>query len=344
MTLAALLVTLTVVAQTAAPTGNIGKGTEAWGVALRCQNCHGSEAQGGFGPDLAGRGLSFDQFRRAVRQPWGVMLAYSERQLSDQTVADMWAYTNSLPKVAQPDKPHYSAPPGAPLGQVYLVETIGCANCHEPELRQPRRVLGGEAADVDYAYFSKRIYQHNELYPTGRMGNYSSTRVPETMLRELFKFVKEDLRLLVPITAAMAPGTASGGNTTYALAVKNIGMVGKGLTAEDLTVTLKLPPGARIVSTTGAGFQAGAAGSALWKVASLSPQTELKFSVTLAGSPGAPAEIFKDSRVDYLKPTMRNGVPNLALTDERYLGSKNDWLPVTFAPAAPPPQTASAAR
>jgi cytochrome c553 len=335
--LALLICALPAAAQTSTPKGNVEEGKKAWGVALRCQNCHGSEAQGGFGPDLAGRGLSFEQFRHAVREPWGVMLAYTERQLSDQTVADMWAYTSSLSKVAQPAKRTYSAPHGAPLGQVYLVETIGCANCHEPELRQPRRVLGGEAGEVDYEFFANLIYRHTDTFPTGRMGNYPGTRIPDTVLRELFRFVKDDLRLLVPMTATFnAAGVPSGGNTTYSLAVKNTGKAGKGLSAEDVTITLKLPPGAKVVSATGPGTQSASAGAALWKVAKIAPQQELKYSITLAGSPGAPADVFKDSRVDYMKPTMRNGAPNLELVDERWLGSKNDWYPITVAPPAPP--------
>ena len=313
------------------------RGKEAWGVALRCQNCHGAVAEGGFGPDLAGRGLSLDQFRRAVREPWGVMLAYSERQLSEQTVADMWAYTNGLPKVAQPGKRTYTAPPGAPLGQVLLVDTIGCANCHEPELRQPRRVLGGEAADVDFAYFAKRVYQHTEIYPTGRMGNYAGARVPEPLLRELFRFLKDDLQLLVPIAFTLDAGKPVDGNTTYTLLVKNTGKAGRGLAAGDVTVSLKLTPNVRLVSATGPGTQQNAAGAVSWKLAKLAPQEEQRYAITLAGTPGAPAaEVFKGSRVDYMKPSMRGGAPNLQLVDERFLGSKNDWQPVTVAPPPAP--------
>ena len=33
---------------------------------------------------------------------------------ADQVIADMYAYTNSLPKVAEPGKREYSAPAGAP--------------------------------------------------------------------------------------------------------------------------------------------------------------------------------------------------------------------------------------
>ena len=57
-----------------------------------CDNCHGPDAEGGFGPDLAGgRGRSLDQFRRAVRRPWDVMPTFNEDQLSDQGVADVYA-------------------------------------------------------------------------------------------------------------------------------------------------------------------------------------------------------------------------------------------------------------
>src|SRR5215204_2100000 len=99
---AGMLITGAAFAQT--PQGNVDNGKKEWAVNLRCQNCHGAQAQGGFGPDLAGRGLSFEQFRHAVREPWGVMLAYTPQQLSDQAIADMWVYTSGLPKVAQPEK------------------------------------------------------------------------------------------------------------------------------------------------------------------------------------------------------------------------------------------------
>lgn len=311
-----------------ARTGNIEDGKKAWGLALRCQNCHGSQAEGGFGPDLAGRGLSYEQFRRAVREPWGMMLAYQEKQLSDRAIADMWAYTSGLPKVAQPGKKHYTAPPGAPLGQVYLVDTIGCANCHEPELRQPRKVLGGEAADVDFDYFAKRIYEHQEIYPTGRMGNYTRTRVPEAVLREVYKFVKEDLGLLIPMQANLAPGTASGANSTHTLTIKNNGTAGKGLSAEDVTVSLKLPDGAKVADSTGAAVATSSGGAATWKLAKILSEEELKYTVTIAGAPRPVAELIKGSRVDWMKPGMRMGVPNLELEDERWLGSKNDWQPI----------------
>src|SRR5205814_1123070 len=60
--------------------------------ATDCKNCHGGFGEGGFGPDLAGRGLSPAQVLRAVRQPWGIMPAFVESQISNQEAADLAAY------------------------------------------------------------------------------------------------------------------------------------------------------------------------------------------------------------------------------------------------------------
>ena len=72
-------------AETAWAQGNAEAGEQLWaGNAIECSNCHGEEGEGGFGPDLAGRRLSVEQFRRAVRRPWGIMPAYIDTQISDQ--------------------------------------------------------------------------------------------------------------------------------------------------------------------------------------------------------------------------------------------------------------------
>ena len=70
--------------------GNADAGRMAWaGNQLQCRNCHGAQGQGGYAPDLAGRQLSPEQFKRAVRQPWGVMPAFVDKQISDETIADL---------------------------------------------------------------------------------------------------------------------------------------------------------------------------------------------------------------------------------------------------------------
>ena len=285
-----------------APQGNIEAGKVAWAMAPFCANCHGTQGQGGFGPDLAGRALTFDQFRRAVRQPWGVMPAYTEVQLPDERIADIYAYVASLPRPAEVGKPRLKTPPaGSPIGQVYLIETIGCANCHNVELRQVRKVIGGQSPDIDFEHFSELIYRHTDHYPKGRMGNYSRTRLPEAVLREVYRFAR-DLGFLVPMTATIGAGARNGPNTTYTLTVRNTGTPGKGLVAEDVTVALLVPAGTRVIATTGGGYVGvqsevegnGAARgeAAVWKLERIAPHDELTYTITIAGSPVPPAVLF----------------------------------------------------
>src|SRR5437764_6007774 len=97
-------------AQSAAaqPAGDATAGKAYWDRAAPratdCKNCHGGFGEGGFGPDLAGRGLSAAQVLRAVRQPWGIMPAFVESQLSDKEAADLAAYFASMPKPSEPGK------------------------------------------------------------------------------------------------------------------------------------------------------------------------------------------------------------------------------------------------
>jgi hypothetical protein len=183
------------------------------------------------------------------------------------------------------------------------------------------------------------------------MGNYSKQRVPEPVLREVFRFVKDDLGWLVPIVATIPPGTADGANTTYTLTVKNDGKKGKGLTAEDVTISLMMPQGAKVVGPAGAGYQGvkpnvqgdrqTTGDAAVWTLARIAPEQELKFTVTVPGKPVPPVGLFRDSTVTWTKPLMRTGVPNLQLKDQRML-RKDDYQPVTFPNPQPAPPVTSA--
>src|SRR5262245_35925208 len=66
------------------PSGDAAAGKTAW-AARRCMRCHGENGEGGFGPDLAGRALTFNQFRQALRKPWGIMPTFNELYTNDQT-------------------------------------------------------------------------------------------------------------------------------------------------------------------------------------------------------------------------------------------------------------------
>ena len=98
-------------------TGSVANGKMYWDSNLTaCKNCHGGVGEGGFGPDLAGRGLNTVQVLRAIRQPWGIMPRFTGAQLSGQQAADVAAYFASMPKVAQPGPWKTEVPANAPAG------------------------------------------------------------------------------------------------------------------------------------------------------------------------------------------------------------------------------------
>lgn len=222
-----------------------------------CVNCHGNAAEGGFGPDLAGgRGLTLDQVRRAIRKPWGVMPSYTEEQLSDQQIADVFAFLQSRPTVAEPGEWHWpQVPASAPLGQRLYMNMAGCGQCHEPENKFGRMWLGERAKEVNYEYFAKMIYNHTDKYPAGGMGNFNPERVPEFALREIYKFHVEDLGMRASIGAGISIGDLKDGLTTYTINVTNRGVQDLGLDAEGMTVFVRLAPGTKVAGGTGPGYK-----------------------------------------------------------------------------------------
>jgi len=328
------------------PIGNADAGKTAWND-RRCRRCHGEMGEGGFGPDLAGRGLTFNQFKQALRKPWGIMPTFKEAYTSDQTIADLQAYLTSLPKVDTaapwivdiknivPNSNWSAKPPGqdAPLGQQFFA-SYGCMECHGPEGTTIRQDL--EAADNDFQQFEKIIYTHTDRYKSPRMGDFSKLRLPETGLQEIYRFLFEDLGYLVPFSATIKPGTAAGDSTMYTLEVQN---KGKGVTAENVTIVLPLAPGAKVVSATGAGYQGVRADedttlqAAIWQLPKIAPAEKQTYTITISGSAGKPADLFKDPFLRWTSPGMRKGLQNLALRDPRLPGS-DPRAYITFPRAA----------
>jgi mono/diheme cytochrome c family protein len=80
-----------------APKGEAAKGKALW-LADGCSYCHGTVGQGGrsAGPRIA-QLLPFEAFLNQVRRSADEMPVYVETVLSDQDIADIFAYIQSLP-------------------------------------------------------------------------------------------------------------------------------------------------------------------------------------------------------------------------------------------------------
>jgi mono/diheme cytochrome c family protein len=82
-----------------AATGNAENGKRLF-TEKRCFFCHGTEGQGGGAyPRIARVQRGADNFVRYVRQP-ASMAAYSEQQVSDAQLLDIYAFLRTLPAPA----------------------------------------------------------------------------------------------------------------------------------------------------------------------------------------------------------------------------------------------------
>lgn len=310
--------------------GGPSAGKTLWeGGASQCRFCHGVNGQGGFGPDLAGRQLTLDEFKRAIRQPWGVMPAFTPSQLSDQYIADFHAYLTSLPKAKEIASWRVELPAGASLGQKMAIAGAGCVQCHGVAMDGARWDIG--AIDADFEWFKTMVYEHDTAMPRHRiligepvapvrMGNFSPNRLPESLLQEIWNYT-----LSFGKRAAVAgelSGAVSGPNgVTHTLTLQNFGLVRKGLTAENLTIALTIAPGFTVTSTTGAGYQGvrrdqqANADTAVWQVAGLGPKDKQTYTITLEGAGSGPA--IPRGVVRWTNPGQPGGSDQLNVTSAR---------------------------
>jgi mono/diheme cytochrome c family protein len=280
------------------PGGDAAAGKALWSNDLRCKDCHGGVAEGAFGPDLAGRGLSADQVKQAVRKPWGIMPRFIEEQVSDQELTNLAAYFASMPKVAAPGPWKTEVPANAPAGQRVMI-TIGCGQCHGNVLIGPRDDMGAVNADInwlkDLVYnHTTAIRTHAQKLGTGNgpvrihMGNFNPDRVTEAQLGQVLDWIKTDVGFRAAFRGRLTKGEPGEKGVTYKLNVQNLGLPGKGLAAEGVSVRLVIPSGVQVVNATGDGYKGvhtdakEQAQVAEWAWAKAGPQDKQSYSITLS--------------------------------------------------------------
>jgi mono/diheme cytochrome c family protein len=83
-----------------APPGDAANGKRVY-LNDNCFTCHGRAGQGGAyngpAPALAKTAMPFEGFLGQIRNPSNDMPAYAAQVMSDQAVADIYAYMQSLP-------------------------------------------------------------------------------------------------------------------------------------------------------------------------------------------------------------------------------------------------------
>ena len=85
-------------AQATAPPGKVENGGALY-KKIGCYQCHANEAQGGLsGPRIGPNVVPFARFSQYIRQPTGEMPPYTTKVLSDQELADIYAWVNARPR------------------------------------------------------------------------------------------------------------------------------------------------------------------------------------------------------------------------------------------------------
>jgi mono/diheme cytochrome c family protein len=82
---------------TIAPAGNAQNGKKLF-ESDGCYQCHGHAGQGGAGARIAPRPIPFAAFEKYVRHPTGEMPPYTAKVVSDQELADIYAFLESIPQ------------------------------------------------------------------------------------------------------------------------------------------------------------------------------------------------------------------------------------------------------
>jgi cytochrome c553 len=315
--------------QALAQQGDVERGKLLWLKTehVECRECHGDNGEGGFGPDLAGRNLTRAQFIHAVRKPWGVMPAYAESQIGDRELDDLMALFRTLPAVAQPGPWRRTVPAGAHRG-LAAATNAGCTQCHAPAFNNGRGVMGAINADVEW--FKEIVYSHAAAYPKTEarlgekpyerlaMGSFSPARLPESTLQDIWSYIT-DLGFRARMRGRLSAGAPSANGVTYRLDVENTGVTGTGLAAEDVTVSLVVPAGTKVVATTGAGYQGVRRDEALkgevavWTVPRIAPKDQQTYTLTLSQAGTATNNV--RGNVRWTRPAVKTGpsdVENIA--------------------------------
>jgi S-disulfanyl-L-cysteine oxidoreductase SoxD len=81
--------------QDAGTAGDAGKGKQLF-AKVGCANCHGASAEGGAGPKIAPPPIALPEFLKFVRKPTGEMTPFSQDQVSDTGLTDIYAFLQSI--------------------------------------------------------------------------------------------------------------------------------------------------------------------------------------------------------------------------------------------------------
>ena len=156
---------------------------------LSCNRCHGSQGEGLTGsgqnpgiPRIASTPLSLADFLQRVRKPKGQMPPFSGKQASDEDLADVYAYLQSLKPVAAANM----APANTSNGE-RLFKNNGCYECHGLQGQGSSSTGASRLAPPEIPFSAFLSYVRA---PAGDMPPYTAKAVSDKDLADIYDFLK----------------------------------------------------------------------------------------------------------------------------------------------------------
>jgi mono/diheme cytochrome c family protein len=177
------------------------EGKRIWDEQANCKNCHGAEGEGKWGPPLAGRQSTVQEWITQVRTPRRSMPHYREDQISDEAVTNIHAYLTSLAEPADFTPTTIELAADAHPGQTLLVEKR-CAACHTETGPIGGFVNRGEAPTLEYVLNQVRN-------PRQFMPSFSENQVSDEEVTQIVEFLNVEFSEQAPAEAAPAQQEAA---------------------------------------------------------------------------------------------------------------------------------------
>ena len=195
-----LLVALGMVTSIAyADAGDPARGKHLWAEVKLCKNCHGLYGEGAYAGPRAGDGKSLEAWIKQVRTPRANMPRFNDVQVSDQEIADMWEYMQTLSKPTSFTPKTYTPKPGDSAGLI-LVQQKRCVACHGDYSQMLKfRFVAQNRTVIDAATVIKQLRT-----PAKNMPAFSAAQVSDEEAAKIAAYLQVRLN---EVSAASAPPT-----------------------------------------------------------------------------------------------------------------------------------------
>lgn len=169
-----------------------------------CEGCHGPNGQGtAAAPSLTGGTDLLPAFLSYVRDPALGMPAQSVQAVSDDALADIYAFLHS-PLASEPGQAAESTPAGSAETGATLFRAVGCYQCHANEAQGGANGPRIGPDPIPFARFSRYVQN-----PSGSMPPYTDTVLSAQDLADIYAFLHARPRPpavdTIPLLAPLLP-------------------------------------------------------------------------------------------------------------------------------------------